>query len=130
MIVTTFCGKSIKIVEVTTRYCCISSHVSIQHSLGKQQTNVRNLFKVNNRPRSGLFIANFEQISRITLVFPPLTLNNCWLSRNWTTLNHHSSFILFLETLLPKIFKVSMFFMHQLGYIDKKIQNFLTAFGR
>ena len=73
--VTNFCGKSIKIVEVTTRYSCISSHVPTQHLLGKQLTNVRNLFKVNNRPRSGLFIANFEQISHITLVFPPLTLN-------------------------------------------------------
>ena len=44
----------------------------------KQRNNVWNKFKVNNkdiRTTSGVFIANFEHILHIALVFPLLPLN-------------------------------------------------------
>ena len=45
----------------------------VQSQQWKHQNNVWNLFKVNLR--SGVFVANFEQISQIVLVFSLLTIN-------------------------------------------------------
>ena len=130
MIATTFYGRSIKLVRVTTRYSCNSSHLSSQHLLGKHESNMWNMFKVNNRRRSGIFIVNFEQISHIVLLFSPLTLNkqiSAGLGRNLTILNHHSSFYFVPRKQYCKsLFKISGFLQYHLGCIDKK----LTAFGR
>ena len=51
-----------------------SRHLLVQSQQGKHSNNVWNLFKVNNKDNS-VFIVNFEQISRIVLVFSLLTLN-------------------------------------------------------
>ena len=59
-----------------------SWHLLTQSQQWKHQSNVWNPYKVNNKDsrrrhsqRSGVYIANFEQILLMVLVFPVLTLN-------------------------------------------------------
>ena len=54
-------------------YNFFPANLYVQSQQWKHQNNVWNLFKVNLR--SGVFVANFEQISQIVLVFSLLTIN-------------------------------------------------------
>ena len=54
-------------------YNFFPANLDVQSQQWKHQNNVWNLFKVNLR--SGVFVANFEQISQIVLVFSLLTIN-------------------------------------------------------
>ena len=54
-------------------YNFFPANLYLQSQQWKHQNNVWNLFKVNLR--SGVFVANFEQISQIVLVFSLLTIN-------------------------------------------------------
>ena len=54
-------------------YNFFPANLYVQSHQWKHQNNVWNLFKVNLR--SGVFVANFEQISQIVLVFSLLTIN-------------------------------------------------------
>ena len=60
----------------------ISQYLLVQSQKRKHQSNMWNLFKVNNKDAKttsvmpfGVFIVNFEQISHIVLVVPLLTLH-------------------------------------------------------
>ena len=50
-------------------------HLLVQKQQWKQQKNVWNLFKLNNKDNSDVFI-NFEHILQIVLAFPLLTLRS------------------------------------------------------
>ena len=52
-----------------------SRHLPVQSQQWEHQSNVWNLFKVNNKDTRTI-ITDFGQISHIVLVFPLLTLNN------------------------------------------------------
>ena len=54
-------------------YNFFPANLYVQSQQWKHQNNVWNLFKVNLR--SSVFVANFEQISQIVLVFSLLTIN-------------------------------------------------------
>ena len=54
-------------------YNFFPANLDVQSQQWKHQNNVWNLFKVNLR--SSVFVANFEQISQIVLVFSLLTIN-------------------------------------------------------
>ena len=52
----------------------VPTQLAVQSQQWKHQNNVWNLFKFGQWCRSGVFIVNIEQISRIVLVFSLLTL--------------------------------------------------------
>ena len=56
-----------------------------------------------------------------------LWTSNCRLSRNWTTLNHHSSFILFLGNIIAQNFQSKHVFPASIRVHRQKISEFFNG---
>ena len=67
-----------------------SQHLLVQNQQEKHQSNMWNLFRVNNkntRTMSGAFIVNFEKILYIVFVFSMWTLNK-WMPAGFQNSTH------------------------------------------